>query len=218
MEAVKTSTPHEKPSHQHPQSTESAMPQSPATASNLTSFDTLTPSAGPISWLQTSSRLGYPFMISDQHSTDGALAQKAHFRFLPRDRGPYSYPFNQILLQAPVPNAAVCRRQKSQSDTDEVPRPERKNTKRRRTGPDRFGNYLHGDVALPPDTTTADVFKKYPNHITDEDIVSSLHSLYSGPIFRTSWFEGEKPRTYKFVLDRNTLLRIQKSLSLRHYR
>lgn len=173
MEPVKNSTPHGWSSHQHLQSTESAMPQSPATASNLASFDKLTPLARPTSLLQTSSRSGYPFMIPDQHSTDGTLAQRAHSGFLPRDRSPYPYPFNQTLPQATVPNAAAGGRQKSQSDEDEVPRPERKNTKRRRTGPDRFGNYLHGDVALPLDTTTADVFKKYPNHITDEDIVSS---------------------------------------------
>jgi hypothetical protein len=178
MSQVKNSTPHGWSSHQPPQSTESAMPQSPATASNLASFDKLTPLARPTSLLQTSSRLGYPFVIPDQHSTDGALAQRAHFGFLPRDHSPYPYPFNQALPQATVLDAAAGGRQKSQSDRDKIPHPERKNTKRRRTGPDRFGNYLHGDVALPLDTTTADVFKKYPNHITDEDIVSSLHIIF----------------------------------------
>jgi hypothetical protein len=117
-------------------------------------------------------------MISDQHSTDGALAQRTHFGFLPRDHSPHPYPFNQALPQATVLDAATGGRQKSQSDRDKIPHPERKNTKRRGTGPDRFGNYLHGDVALPLDTTTADVFKKYPNHITDEDIVSSLHIIF----------------------------------------
>ena len=221
METVKNSTPHEWSSYQLSESTESAMPQSPATTSSLTSFDTLTPLAGPTSWLQTYSRLGYPFMIPDQPSVDGTQPQERRFGFLPRGRSPSSYPFSQALAQATVPNAAVGGRQKSQADSDETPRLERKNTKRRRTGPDRFGNYLHGDVALPLDTTTADVFKKYPNHITDEDIVSSLHTLYSGSIFRLSWFEGEKSRTRKFILDQNTLktlLRIQKLLSLRHYR
>src|SRR5271156_5012029 len=133
MEPVKNSTLHGRSSHQHPQSTESAMSQPPATASNLASFDKLTPLAGPTSLLQTSSRLGYPLMISDQHSTDGTLAQQAHFGFLPRDRSPHPYPFDQTLPQATVPNAALGGRQKSQSDRDEVPRPERKNTKRRRT-------------------------------------------------------------------------------------
>jgi hypothetical protein len=178
MEPVKNSTPHGWSSHQRPQSTESAMPQSPATTSNLAGFDKLTPLAGPTSSLQTSSRMGYPFLIPGQHSTDGTLAQRAHFGFLSRDHSPYPYPFNQTLPQATVLDAAAGGRQKSQSDGDEVPRPERKNTKRRRTGPGRFGNYLHGDVALPLDTTTADVFKKYPNHITDEDIVSSLHIIF----------------------------------------
>jgi hypothetical protein len=141
-------------------------------------------------------------MIPDHPSTDGAQPQQAHFGFLPRDRSPSSYPFNQSLPQATGPNAAVGGRRKSQSDGDDAPRAERKNTKRRRTGPDRFGNYLHGDVALPLDTTTADVFKKYPNHITDEDIVSSLHTVYSGSIFRPSWFEVEKSRTRKLYLTR----------------
>jgi hypothetical protein len=221
MQPVKNSTPHGWSSCQHPQSTESAIPQSPATTSNPTGFDTLTPLGGPTSWLQTYSRLGYPFMIPDQPSTDGAQPRQAHFGFLPRDHDLSSYPFNQTLPQATVLNAAVGGRQKSQVGRGDAPRPERKNTKRRRTGPDRFGNYLHGGVALPLDTTTADVFKKYPNHITDEDIVSSLHALYSGSIFRLSWFEGEKSRAPKFTLNQNTLktlLWIQKLLSLRHYR
>jgi hypothetical protein len=201
MESVKDSTPHGWSSHQHPRSTESAIFQPLATASKLASFDKLTPSAGPTPLLQTSSRLGYPFMIPDRHSTDGTPAQRAHFGFLPKDHSPYPYPSNQTLPQPAVPNAAAGGRQESQSDRDDVSRPERKNTKRRRTGPDRFGNYLHGDVALPLGTTTADVFKKYPNHITDEDIVSSLHTLYSGSIFRISWLEGEKSRTRMSVLD-----------------
>jgi hypothetical protein len=160
-------------------------------------------------------------MIPDQPSIDRTQPQQERFGFLPRDRSPSSYPSYQTLPQATVPNAAVGGKQKSQADNDGAPRPERKNTKRRRTGPDRFGNYLHGDVALPLDTTTADVFKKYPNHITDEDIVSSLHTSYSGSIFRISLFEGAKSKTRKFILDQNilrTLLRIQKLLSLRHYR
>ena len=128
MELVKSSTPHGRSSHQHPQSTESAMLQPPATASNLTSFDTLTPLAEPTSWLRTSSRLGYPFMVSDQHPTDRALAQPAHFGLLVRDHSPYSSPINQTLPQAAVPNATVGGRQKRQSGRDEVPRPERKNT------------------------------------------------------------------------------------------
>jgi hypothetical protein len=140
-------------------------------------------------------------MIPDQPSVDRTQPQQGHFGFLPRDCSPSSYPFSQTLPQATGPNVAVGGRQKSQADGDEAPRLERKNTKRRRTGPDRFGNYLHGDVALPLDTTTAEVFKKYPNHIIDEDIVSSLHTLYSGSIFGLSWFEGEKSRTGKFILD-----------------
>lgn len=113
-------------------------------------------------------------MIPDQPLVDGTQPQQGRFGFLPRDHSPSSYPFSQTLPQATVPNAVVGGRQKSRADRDEAPRLERKNTKRRKTGPDRFGNYLRGDVALPLDTTTADVFKKYPNHITDEDIVSSL--------------------------------------------
>jgi hypothetical protein len=185
MKTVKNSTPHEWSSHQLPESTESAIPQSPATL-NLTSFDTLTPLARPTSRLQTYSRLGYPFMVPDQPPVDRTQPHQGHFGFLPRDYSPSSYPFSQTLPQATRPNAAVGERQKSQADRDKAPRLERKNTKRRRTGPDRFGNYLHGDIALPLDTTTAEVFKKYPNHITDEDIVSSLHTLYSGSIFRLS--------------------------------
>jgi hypothetical protein len=202
METVKNSTPHGRPSYQLPESTESAMPQSPATPSNPTSFDTLTPLAGPTSWLQAYSSLGYQFMIPDQSSIDGTRAQQGHFGFLPRDHSPSSYPFNQTLPQVTAPNAAVGGRRKSQADRDEAPRPERKNTKRRRTGPDRFGNYLHGDVALPLDTTTADVFKKYPNHITDEDIVSSLHAFHLGSIFRISWFEGPNPEPASSYLTR----------------
>jgi hypothetical protein len=202
MEPVKDSTPHEWSSHQHPQSMESAMPQSPATASNLASLDKPTLLAGPTSLLQTSSKLGYPSMIPDRHSTDETLAQRVHFGFLPRDRSPHPYPFNQTLPQAAVPNAAAGGRQKSQSDRDEVPHPERKNTKRRRTGPDRFGNYLHGDVALPLGTTTADVFKKYPNHITDEDIVSSLYALYSGSISEYPGLRVKSPEPASLYLTR----------------
>jgi hypothetical protein len=125
IESVENSMLHWWSSDQH-QSTELAIFQSPATASNLANLDMLTPLARPTLWLQISSRLGYPCTIPNQRLAHGAQTQRAHLEFLPRDSSPSLYPFQQTPPQATVPNATAGGRQKGQSGSDTISRPGRR--------------------------------------------------------------------------------------------
>jgi hypothetical protein len=117
--------------------------------------------------------LGYPsftdpFVRTDPASTETILPQQERLRVSWRSHEPSLSPENRT-TQPTTATATDCGRSRRQLEGEATRCLERKITKRRKTGPDRFDRYLHGDMPLPPDTTTIDVFKRYPNHITDED-------------------------------------------------
>ena len=138
-------------------------------ALSLTGFDAVMDSSGLVPRPQNWPGLIDPVVGPVQPSTEENLPQKQRVGITARDHDLPSHPSIQD-FQATASSFAARRRKKAQSDREDAPRPERKNTKRRRTGPDRFENYLHGDTPLPWNATTKVVFEKFPNHITDEDI------------------------------------------------
>lgn len=153
------------PSDDISESANSNMLQSWAPTSSLIDLRPLGASTELSSWTQSYPRSAPPFTRPAHISTEDTLAQQQHIGIMVSDHELSPHPGNDT-PQSTTADAAAPGDTRTQSDTD---RPERKNTKRRRTGPDRFDNYLHGDTRLPTNTTTNDLFKKYPNHITDDD-------------------------------------------------
>ena len=169
MDSVGNGLQHGHVSYQGPLARNRTTPEPWVPSPSSTGFQSLEASAGPGLRPQDRPTFGDPsarplqLMIED----DSPQQLRAGFTRIHR----YSAsPSDTQPLQPTVTGATTRGRERRRSEREAIPHPERRNTKRRRTGPERFDNYLHGDTRLPPNTTTTDVFKKYPNHITDEDI------------------------------------------------
>jgi hypothetical protein len=157
------------PSNRQSESTTPTFPQFRASTSSSTDFHSLGPSIAPNSWQQGYQSPMDSFTISVQPSTEESLPHQGRLGISQRRYDPPSHRGTETPDTVSTGTAAWGRIT-SQLDRQGTPRLERRSTKRRKTGPDRFQNYLHGNTSLPPYTTTIDVFTKYPNHITDEDI------------------------------------------------
>jgi hypothetical protein len=155
------------PSSQQSESLAPTFPRFWAPTSNSNDFHSPGPWAAPSSFLHGYLSLMDPFAIPVQPSTEGSLPHQGRLGVSQRSHDPPSHRGTGT-PEVIGTSTAASGRSRSQSDREGT-RLERKNTKRRKTGPDRFENYLHGETSLPPYTTTMDVFTKYPNHITDED-------------------------------------------------
>jgi hypothetical protein len=123
--------------------------------------------AGSNLWPQNYPTFADPFARTDKVPIETILPQEP-IKVSRRSDEPFLSPENRTTQPTTV-SANACGRSRRQLEREVTPRLERKNTKRRKTGPDRFARYLHGDMPLPADTTTIDVFTRYPNHINDED-------------------------------------------------
>lgn len=141
-----------------------------APAPSATDYQYLQPtSSGPSSWLE-----GFPTSTDllvgpAAASSEEVLPQQDGRRVSRRSHGGSLSPGSQT-TRPNISKATSSRRIRERLDKEDSSRLERKTTKRRKTGPDRFDGYLHGDMPLPLDVTTSDVFKQYPNHVTDEDM------------------------------------------------
>ena len=169
MDRVGNSFQHGHVSYQIPLSRDRTTPGSWVPSSSSTGFRSSEALAGPVLWSQNPPTFGDPSARPLQLMTEDDSQQQLRGGFMRRYRYSASPPDTQP-LPATVTGVTMRGRERRRSEREVAPRPERRNTKRRRTGPERFDNYLHGDTRLPPNTTTTDVFKKYPNHITDGDI------------------------------------------------
>ena len=154
---------------QPPQSVNRVVPDSRVPNASSPGFRSLAATTDAVLWSETWPTLDDPLPRPFQSMTEDNSPHHRRAGILPRHHYSSS-PRGPQAAQATITSDTAHGGERRRSETETTPRPERRNTKRRRTGPERFDNYLHGEMRLPLDATTTDVFKKYPNHITDEDI------------------------------------------------